>query len=235
MNQQQRISGWPEATINFRPTTHIVCNTEDEVMTMKLLGYQVENAMNQPNLFKPPETIPVEQWADVAHAIERGCRGISPLASAAITFTVFGVAAPAGSKTASALYGRDGKPVMKNGRVVTTTRDANPKSKEWKQVVAYTARQSYQGPLLEGPIRFTMTAYRLRPGGHFSKSTGAMNKKGRDNSYPLSAPDVLKLARGIEDALTGVIWRDDAQIVDEHLYKRWGDVARIEVKIERMV
>jgi hypothetical protein len=45
-------------------------------------------------------------------------------------------------------------------------------------------------------------------------------------------PDVLKLARAIEDAITGVIWVDDSQIIDEHLYKRWGDPARVEVTIE---
>lgn len=32
-------------------------------------------------------------------------------------------------------------------------------------------------------------------------------------------PDVLKLARGVEDALTGIVWRDDAQIVNESLSK----------------
>jgi Holliday junction resolvase RusA-like endonuclease len=152
----------------------------------------------------------------------------------AITFTVYGIAQPAGSKTAGVIYGRDDKPVTKNGRVITTVRDANPKSKDWKTVVAYTARQSYRSPLLEGPIRFTMTAYRLRPGGHFSKTTGAMSKDGRETPYPVSKPDLLKLARGIEDALTGIIWRDDSQIVDEVLFKRWGEPARIEVKIEVM-
>jgi len=33
---------------------------------------------------------------------------------------------------------------------------------------------------------------------------------------------VLKLARAVEDALTGVIWADDAQIVDEVIRKRYG-------------
>ena len=38
-------------------------------------------------------------------------------------------------------------------------------------------------------------------------------------------PDVLKLARGVEDALTGIVWRDDAQIVNESLNKVVGAAA----------
>lgn len=40
---------------------------------------------------------------------------------------------------------------------------------------------------------------------------------------PVARPDVLKLARAAEDALTGVLWLDDSQIVDEHLSKAFGD------------
>jgi predicted short-subunit dehydrogenase-like oxidoreductase (DUF2520 family) len=43
---------------------------------------------------------------------------------------------------------------------------------------------------------------------------------------------VLKLARGVEDALTGIVWRDDAQIVVEHLEKRYGSPARCEVRVK---
>jgi Holliday junction resolvase RusA-like endonuclease len=52
--------------------------------------------------------------------------------------------------------------------------------------------------------------------------------------YPTGRPDVLKLARACEDALTGVIWRDDAQIVVERLYKDWGEPARVLVEIEQL-
>lgn len=190
--------------------------------------------MNQPNLLNPPELIPVEKWGEVVRANDQGgaaTHGI--LAADAITFTVFGKAEPAGSKTSQVIY-RNGQPVTKNGRVITATRDANPKSADWKLQVAAAARAAYTGPLLTGPLSFTLTAYRIRGAGHFSKTTGAMNKNGRETPYPISKPDLLKLTRGIEDACTGIVWRDDAQIVDEHLFKRWGEPARIEVKIERM-
>lgn len=40
---------------------------------------------------------------------------------------------------------------------------------------------------------------------------------------PTVKPDVLKLARSTEDALTGVVWTDDSRITDEHLRKFYAD------------
>jgi Holliday junction resolvase RusA-like endonuclease len=38
---------------------------------------------------------------------------------------------------------------------------------------------------------------------------------------PITRPDLLKLTRLLEDACSGIIWRDDAQISDELLMKRY--------------
>jgi Holliday junction resolvase RusA-like endonuclease len=38
---------------------------------------------------------------------------------------------------------------------------------------------------------------------------------------PVVMPDATKLLRGLEDALTGVVWHDDAQIVSQHVEKRY--------------
>jgi Holliday junction resolvase RusA-like endonuclease len=39
--------------------------------------------------------------------------------------------------------------------------------------------------------------------------------------WPAKPPDVLKLARAVEDALTGALWTDDALVVSEYLLKRY--------------
>jgi Holliday junction resolvase RusA-like endonuclease len=49
--------------------------------------------------------------------------------------------------------------------------------------------------------------------------------------FPAGKPDVLKLARAVEDALTGIIWTDDAQIVTEILLKRYDETPGVSVKI----
>ena len=45
---------------------------------------------------------------------------------------------------------------------------------------------------------------------------------------------LLKLTRAVEDALTGLVWRDDAQVVDEVLSKRYGAPERVEVRVWRV-
>jgi Holliday junction resolvase RusA-like endonuclease len=52
--------------------------------------------------------------------------------------------------------------------------------------------------------------------------------------YPISKPDVLKLARAAEDALTGIIWSDDALIVQEHLYKAYDATPGLLLSVQSM-
>lgn len=158
-------------------------------------------------------------------------------AARSIEFTVYGQAQPAGSKRAMPIYrnGPNGRQLVTrpNGSPVIAVTDDNPKSRDWKQQVAHAASAAYRGPLLTGPIRFALHVVRPRPKGHFT-AKGSLNKTGSETPFPITKPDVLKLARGVEDAISGIIWNDDAQIVDEHLTKAWGDQARIEVKIEQI-
>jgi Holliday junction resolvase RusA-like endonuclease len=149
-----------------------------------------------------------------------------------ITFTVFGSAQTAGSKQSFVpLDKRTKEPFRRpNGGIVVSTVDDNPKSKGWKRTVAAAARKAYRGELLKGDLAVTIYFFRPRPKSHFAKN--GLSKIGRETPYPSMRPDVLKLARAVEDAITGAVWADDSQIIDEHLFKRWGDPARVEITIE---
>jgi Holliday junction resolvase RusA-like endonuclease len=154
-----------------------------------------------------------------------------------ITFTVLGKAEPAGSKSGQTYRRKDGSLVTReDGRVVIGMRDSNPKAGGWKQEVGKAAllaraeHPGHMGKLLDGPLAVSFYFYRPRPKGH-TTSKGALSKSGRETPYPISKPDVLKLARAVEDALTGVLWRDDAQIVDERIRKFWGEPARVVVSV----
>lgn len=90
----------------------------------------------------------------------------------------------------------------------------------WKRDVVQAARlEMRHRPPLEGPLVLELEFWMPRPKNHFGTS-------GLRPSAPLVPdyrPDVLKLARPVEDALSGVCYGDDAQIVEEHLYKIFGD------------
>jgi crossover junction endodeoxyribonuclease RusA len=131
-----------------------------------------------------------------------------------ITFFVEGKPQPAGSKRAFVIRGT-------NRAIVT---DANPKARDWKIDVQHAARaivDEMDGNLLRGPLVLSVTFFLVRPKSHYR--TGKNWNTLRDNApeYPIGKPDVLKLARGLEDALTSLVWADDAQIVTECLKKRY--------------
>lgn len=145
-----------------------------------------------------------------------------------IAFQVFGQPVPQGSKRTVPIKRGDGSFVQKNGRPLVRVAPDNPRLPQWRQEVAYAARQVYDGELLEGPIVLDLIFDRPRPKGH----SGARGLKPSAPAHPTTRPDTLKLARAVEDALTGVLWQDDAQIVEHRLRKRYGAVFCVTVLVE---
>lgn len=149
-----------------------------------------------------------------------------------IRFTVFGIPQPGGSKRSVPIKRGDGSQVMRaNGSPMVVVLDANPKATDWKQTVRAAARQAYQGDLLRGPLIVTMRFYVPRPKWHFGSGRNAGQIKPKAPAFPITKPDVLKLARGTEDACTNVIWADDAQTHSLILSKQYGEPARVEIEI----
>lgn len=134
--------------------------------------------------------------------------------------TVYGNAEPAGSKRG--LY----RPQL-GVRIV----DANPKSRAWKDLVSQEAGKIADG-LLQGPLELRAVFYRPRPAGHYGTGRNASVLKRSAPAYPTTKPDTTKLLRGIEDAMTGILYRDDAQIVRQVVSKQWGDPARVTIRLE---
>jgi Holliday junction resolvase RusA-like endonuclease len=136
-----------------------------------------------------------------------------------VEFVVVGKAQPAGSKRAFVV----------NGHAVVT--DANKNSKPWQAEVKAAAVEAMpSSDLLEGPLELVVLFYEPRPKGHYN-SKGELNAQGQRNLWPAKKPDVTKLVRGVEDAMTGVVYRDDAQIVHQFAAKHFGEPARAEIRV----
>lgn len=129
-----------------------------------------------------------------------------------IKFIVYGKAQPGGSKR--------GFPYKKKeGGLGVRISDMNPKASSWKHDVISAAMEVCSGELLTGPLQVRFTFFIQRPQGHYGTGRNAGKLKPSAPTYPTKRPDVLKLSRPVEDALTGVIWKDDSQIVRESLQK----------------
>jgi Holliday junction resolvase RusA-like endonuclease len=130
-----------------------------------------------------------------------------------INFTVHGFPQPKGSTKAFTYRAKDkqtGQPLVgKRGQPVylAATTAANPKTKGWQSAVATGARLEMARlglTLVErGSITVEMTFYQPRP---------KRLKRGEIPPHNVK-PDLDKLVRSVFDAMTGVVCRDDAQIV----------------------
>lgn len=125
-----------------------------------------------------------------------------------VSFSVLGKPQPRGSKRA----------FMRPGMKFPIITDDNPKGRPWMQAIAAVAREAMDNhglPLFDGPVQLIVQFYFCRPKGH-------IGKKGVRPSAPkhhMVRPDTTKLLRGLEDALKGICWRDDSQVVVQQAFK----------------
>lgn len=109
-----------------------------------------------------------------------------------------------------------GRPRFYKGHVVDP-----PKSRKFKADVAeFVAAQKDDDKLIDYPINVTILIYRSIE--KFDKKTGVISKR---------YGDIDNLAKGILDALTGILWKDDSQIVKLHVGKRLSDEPVINIII----
>ena len=120
-----------------------------------------------------------------------------------ISFFVPGIPAPGGSKR---FVGHS----KKTGRAILIDA-AGERNKNWRSIVGVcgSAEMRKRGILYYSyALRVRFDFIMPRPKSHFN-SKGDL--KPSAPFYHTVKPDALKLARSTEDALTGIVWADDAQ------------------------
>lgn len=124
---------------------------------------------------------------------------------AAVRITVAGIPAPAGSKRS-----------FRPGIVV----EASKRTRPWQALVAAAGRDAMgdRAPFTSA-VSLTAEFVFPRPKSHFRRD---WSLKERAPVWHMVRPDATKLLRAIEDALTGIVWRDDALIVEQYVLKRYG-------------
>jgi len=116
----------------------------------------------------------------------------------------------------------------KTGKPIVT--DASKGSKPWKADVKHFAFQVYDGPPLEGPIMLRVIFHLPRPRSHYLK---AGLRPGAD-TWHTKRPDADKLSRAVMDALTGVLWKDDAQVAHKTVAKLYSERPGATISVEAL-
>lgn len=118
-----------------------------------------------------------------------------------------------------------GRPRFGHGRAYDP-----PKSRKYKDKVRCIARCSAPESPTKCPVRLTLVIYRGVPNS-WSKCKQA--RAIADEIRPTTKPDVSNVLKGIEDALKGVWYEDDSQIVEYGLIGKWyAEEPRVYVRLD---
>ncbi len=125
------------------------------------------------------------------------------------TFFVPGAPKPSGSKSAYPYTCKT------TGRLRVRMVDACKTRKPWMDAVAFEARCRYQGRPFNGPVKFQMKFYMPRPKSHYGTGRNKAVLKPSAPTMHMQTPDLTKLTRCAEDALTDILWKDDCQVIEQ--------------------
>lgn len=118
-----------------------------------------------------------------------------------IQFSVAGVPVPQGSKRH-----------VGNGIMIESAKNLKP----WRAEVraeAIAAMAQFGLTPATGPVRLECEFTFSRPKSHYRTGKRANELREDMPIYKASKPDISKLVRAVEDAMTGVVWVDDSQVV----------------------
>lgn len=132
-----------------------------------------------------------------------------------LEFIAVGKAQPQGSAKAVTLPGCN----------FTTIVSDNPRLKRWRKTVGTAAKAAMRAGNFDLIAREIPVIAQLQF--CFRKPASAKNR-----THPTVKPDCDKLCRAILDALTGIVWTDDSQVVRMLAVKSYGAFERVEIRVE---
>ena len=129
-----------------------------------------------------------------------------------VTVRVYGIPVP---------QARAGRRTIRRptGQVFTTSYD-KPECVDWKRTVVAQVLPVKPASPLEGPLTMTLLFHLPRP--------KSLPKR---VLYPVKKPDAKNLLWGVEDALRGILYVDDSQLVDLDVRKRYGANPGVEITV----
>lgn len=154
----------------------------------------------------------------------------------AFSLFVPGIPSPAGSKKAVPVFNKYTRKFVTaaNGRPIVAVMDAAKGSRAWKDRISALAVDHWKSAPLDEPLSLLLVFTMARPKAHFGKRKGAPYLKDDAPRWHVGAPDTTKLTRAVEDALNGLVWRDDSRVVKQQACKQYGDAPGVRIEVRRL-
>jgi crossover junction endodeoxyribonuclease RusA len=134
-----------------------------------------------------------------------------------------------------------GLPIAQGSKTFVPT-PAGPRSKEsnektlrpWRNDIRVAATIRMNGPPWIGPVSLRAVFVFPRPKSHYGTGRNAGQVKDSAPGWKTSAPDLDKLIRAVGDSLTGLVYRDDSQIVDLAVTKIYGQTPGLTLRLSEV-
>ncbi len=119
--------------------------------------------------------------------------------------------------------------VVRRGRHITMYDPT--KVKKFKKELSQLARSQYKDEPLDGMLEVEISFYR-----QVQKSLSKIERSRRlsGEHRPTVKPDLDNYIKSTLDALNGILWTDDARIVDLHAHKYYSDDPHIEITVTEL-
>lgn len=127
-------------------------------------------------------------------------------------FFVPGIPATAGSK----------RPHLNKKTGKTYVSDDCQRGPAWRTSVETKAQAAYSGEVMRGALSLSIVFYQVRPLTHYGTGKNAGTLRPHCPQYPAKRPDATKLFRATEDAIKGILFADDGQVVIARATKLYG-------------
>ena len=101
------------------------------------------------------------------------------------------------------------------------------------RLFAHKAAADQGWEITDGPVWMALHFVFTRPAGHFGTGRNAGKLKPSAPRWPTSRAigDRTNLLKSVEDALTGIVWHDDSQVVDGPIRVSYGPAPLISIAI----
>jgi len=136
-----------------------------------------------------------------------------------VSFVVYSRAAPQGSKRH-----------IGNGVMIESSKRVKPFRADVRKA-AESAALPPDWPMA-APMRVGMRFHFARPKSHFKGNGVALSKSAPEEATSHGLGDLEKLARSVNDALSGVLFNDDRQVVEMHLAKCYDSEDLVIISVE---
>ena len=124
--------------------------------------------------------------------------------------------------------------VVGKGRPRFSTRNGYPHAYTPKKTADYEKQIKCAYLEKYKPMMFEDEALQMRVDAYFKVPESASKKKKEkllNEEYPTKKPDIDNILKSIADALNGLAYKDDSQIVRVHVDKHWDKENKVEISI----